>query len=79
MPQRQQPEREIAIETPVIQMQDLEHKPDSANRVNTKGVIVDPPAESLPDIELDTLEREDEKARDAVAEFEEQYRKLPPG
>jgi hypothetical protein len=40
---------------------------------------ISPPTEPLPSLEIDTLEHEDEKAREAVAEFEEQYRKLPPG
>ena len=79
MPDRQQLEREFIIETPVIQSQDLEHQRNSITRVNTEGVIVTPPPSPLPDIELETLEREDEKSRDAVAEFEKQYQKLPPG
>lgn len=67
------------IETPVIQIQDLEHNPGPDTRVNTKGVKITAPDGPLPTLEIDTLEREDEKAREAVAEFEEQYRKLPPG
>jgi hypothetical protein len=91
MHERQQPDRDpgsaphvdetdtLKIETPVIQMQDLEHRPAPETRVNTKGVKVNPPTEPLPALEIDTLEREDEKAREAVAEFEDQYRNLPPG
>jgi hypothetical protein len=91
MPERQQPDRDpggaphvaeqntLKIETPVIQIQDLEHNPDPDTRVNTKGVKITPPEGPLPSLEVDTLEREDEKAREAIAELEEQYRKLPPG
>ena len=67
------------IETPIIQSQDLEHQPAAVTRVNTKGVKVDPPGEPLPALELEDMEKEDAKARDAIAEFEEQYRKMPPG
>ena len=91
MSQRQQPDRDpgsaphiaedstLKIETPVIQIQDLEHQAAPDTRVNTKGVKISPPAEPLPSLEIETLEHEDEKAREAIAEFEEQYRKLPPG
>jgi predicted component of type VI protein secretion system len=91
MPERQQPDRDpgsaphIAesdtpkIETPVIQIQDLEHQPGADTRVNTKGMKINPPSGALPRLEIDTLEHEDEKAREAIAELEEQYKKLPPG
>lgn len=79
MPQRQTPDPGLKIETPVIQSQDLEHQPGPDTRVNTKGVVINPPTEPLPVIEIETLEDEDEKSRDAVAEFEKQYQKLPPG
>lgn len=79
MPQRQLPEPDLKIETPVIQSQDLEHQPNPDTRVNTRGVVIEPPKEPLPRIEIETLEDEDEMARDAVAEFEKQYQKLPPG
>jgi hypothetical protein len=91
MPERQQPDRDpgsaphIAesdtpkIETPVIQIQDLEHQPSPDTRVNTKGMKILSPTEPLPSLEVDTLEDEDEKAREAIDEFEEQYRTLPPG
>jgi hypothetical protein len=91
MSERQQPDRDPGIapdvaadstpkiETPVIQIQDLEHNPSPDTRVNTKGVKISPPEGPLPTLEIETLDREDEKAREAVAELEEQYRKLPPG
>lgn len=91
MSERQQPDRDPGsaprvaedstpkIETPVIQIQDLEHQPGPDTRVNTKGVKISAPTEPLPSLEIDTLEDEGEKAREAVAEFEEQYKKLPPG
>jgi hypothetical protein len=85
MPDRQQPTLDTPplIETPVIDIQDLEHKPGPETRVNTKGIDVKPDSRAPLMAELEKLEKhlekEDEKARDAVAEFEEQYRKLPPG
>ena len=45
MPKRHEPDRDDdipAIETPVIDMQDLEHQPSSDTRVNTKGIKVKP-------------------------------------
>ena len=58
------------IETPVIQIQDLEYQPGPGTRMNDSGVRV------LPQIDLS---KEDDKAREAVAKLEEQYAKLPPG
>ena len=83
------------IDTPVIDMQDLEHRPAHATRVNTAGLrvrprrgephISDDPLEDIPEIrdehtlpEDPMFAREDEKARDAVAEFEESLKRLPP-
>jgi hypothetical protein len=77
MPERQQPTfdpdsaaRAVVdhlpeVVTPQIDIQDLEHEPKS------KG--------EEPRLDLADLEKEDEKARDAVAEFEKQFQKLPPG
>ena len=88
-------EATLQIDTPVIHMQDLEHRPVRETRVNNAGVRVraqrdephisdDPLAEipemrdeqALPDDPM--FAREDEKARDAVAEFEESLKRLPP-
>jgi len=68
------------VVTPQIDIQDLEHKPSSETRVSKKGVAVrTPSADREPHLDLADLEKEDQKARDAVAEFEEQFKKLPPG
>jgi hypothetical protein len=79
MPQRQLPERdELHIETPVIDMQDLEHKPAADNRVNDRGLEVRPAHErvDVPDI---NLADEDEKGREAIRKFEESLARMPPG
>jgi len=68
MPQRQLPERDPEpqphIETPVIEIQDIEHQP-SLN-------------ELAKEVEID-LAKEDEKARKAVDELEESLKQMPPG
>ena len=61
---------EPQIETPVIDMQDLEHQPRPETRVNNAGVHV------LPQI---NLAKEDDKARRAIEEFEQSLRDQPPG
>jgi hypothetical protein len=73
MPDRQLPERDITpqIDTPVIDMQDLEHRPAPATRVNNAGVRIAPPDEAI-------YAREDEKAREAIAKFEEELKRSPP-
>jgi hypothetical protein len=58
------------IDTPVIDMQDLEHQPGEQTRVNDSGVEV------LPQI---NLAREDEKARRAIEEFERTMKEQVPG
>jgi hypothetical protein len=78
MPERRQPEfdpdaavRAVAddlpeIETPVINIHDLEPKPQFRARANDSGVKVLPP-----------MPPEDEQeVRDALAEFEREYEKL---
>lgn len=52
---------EPQIDTPVIDMQDVEHQPRAETRVNNAGVEV------LPHI---NLARDDEKARRAIEELE---------
>jgi hypothetical protein len=84
MPDRQQLDSATPeIKTPVIDIQDLEHKPGPDTRVNTKGVEIKPDSQSPLMAELENLEKhlekEDQKAREAVADFERQYTKLPPG
>lgn len=57
------------IDTPVIDMQDLEHKPGPDTRIGNKGVKVEP----------FKGEKEDEEAREAVRRLEESLVRLPPG
>jgi hypothetical protein len=52
---------EPQIDTPVIDMQDLEHQPGLDTRVNNAGIQV------LPQVDLS---KEDEEARRAIEEFE---------
>jgi hypothetical protein len=69
-PLERDPADEPQIDTPVIDIQDLEHQPSSQTRVNNAGIEV------LPQLDLS---KEDEKARRAIEEFEEQMRRQPPG
>jgi len=90
MPERQQPDRDPAlaprdassdlpaIETPVIDIQDLEHKPGPDTRVNNTGVKVPPQTDEQRRKDDAQFAREDEKAREAVAEFERTVENLPP-
>ena len=82
MPDRQMPERDPditpQIDTPVIDMQDLEHKPAAGNRVNNAGVKINPHSAGHPLPGESMFAREDEKAREAVARFEEELKRLPP-
>lgn len=59
------------VVTPQIDIQDLEHKPSAQTRPSRR--------DEEPHLDLADLEKEDQKTRDAVAKFEEQFRKLPPG
>jgi len=68
------------IETPVIDVQDLEYQPGPATRVNNAGVEVRParaPDDDAP-LSEEQLVEADEAAREALAKFEESIRKLPP-
>lgn len=63
-------ERMPEIETPVIDIQDLEHHPDSGTRVHDAGIEV------LPQLDLG---REDKEMRAAIDALEEAIKDLPPG
>lgn len=89
MPNRQLPEAAndelVQMETPVIDIQDVEHQPNDGTRVNTSGVEVQPRgaadpelAAAVADVEL-KLDDDERAAREAVAKFEEAYGRLPPG
>jgi hypothetical protein len=65
----------LQINTPVINMQDLEHIANSRTRVSNSGVKVEP---TLSDSDRRDLEKEDEAAIEALEEFEKQIRRQPP-
>ena len=89
MPERQLPRAAnddmVQVDTPVIDIQDVEHQPSERTRVNTSGVEVQPRgaadpglAAAVADVEL-KLDDDERAAREAVAKFEEAYGRLPPG
>ena len=65
----------LHIETPVINMQDLEHIANSRTRVSNKGVKIEP---TLDAADRRELAREDEAAIEALEELEKQIRRHPP-
>ena len=93
-PRDADPEATPQIDTPVIDMQDLEHTPVRGARVSNAGLkvrqrdephISDDPLAEIPEIKDEhtlpddpMFAREDEKAREAVEEFEESLKRLPP-
>jgi hypothetical protein len=64
------------LETPVIQMQDVEHQARAATRVNTKGVKVTPRLDSG---DQRDFAREDEDAIRALEQIEKSLRGQLPG
>jgi hypothetical protein len=69
------PAEPLQIETPVIDMQDLEHIADSRTRVTNKGVRIEP---HIDDADARDLENADEAAIEALEEFERRTRNQPP-
>ena len=67
---------ELHIETPVIDIQDLEHNPGPQTRVPNKGVKIEPTIDSIDERDF---AREDEAALKALEEFEKSLREQPPG
>jgi hypothetical protein len=57
------------IETPVVDIQDLEHKPGPDTRVNNSGIS------ALPKVDLS---KEDKTVRQAIEEFEQALKERPP-
>jgi len=70
------PAEPLQIDTPVIDIQDLEHKPGPKTRVSNKGVRIHPKMDSA---DLRDLAKEDEAAFEALAQFEKLLREQPPG
>ena len=65
----------LHIETPVIDIQDLEHVANADTRVSNKGVRIEPHIDELDDRDL---AREDEAALEALEEFEKSVKNQPP-
>jgi hypothetical protein len=61
------PAEPLQIDTPVIDIQDLEHKPGPDTRVSNKGLRIEPTIDSE---DTRDLAREDEAALDALEKFE---------
>jgi hypothetical protein len=70
------PAEPLQIDTPVIDMQDLEHKPGSDTRVPNKGVRIEPRLN--PDDTRD-LARDDEEALVALEQIERALHGQLPG
>jgi hypothetical protein len=64
------PAEPLQLETPVIDMQDLEHQPGSATRVSNKGVRITPTMEKL----AHHSRKEDEAAIAALERLEKSMR-----
>jgi hypothetical protein len=70
------PAEPLQITTPVIDIQDLEHKPGSDTRVSNKGVRVEP---RLDRVDLRDLAKEDEEALRALEQIEKSLAGQLPG
>ena len=68
--------QEPHLETPVIDIQDLERNPNPQTRVSNKGVRIEPTLDSS---DLRNLAQEDEAAIEALEEFEKSLKAQPPG
>jgi len=69
------PAEPLVIETPVINMQDLEYVANAQTRVSNKGVRIEP---RIDDLDRRDLAKEDEAAIEALEEFERSIRNQPP-
>jgi hypothetical protein len=69
------PAEPLVIETPVINMQDLEYVANAHTRVSNKGVRIEP---RIGEADQRDLAREDEAAIEALEEFEKSIRNQPP-
>ncbi len=70
------PAEPLQIDTPVIDIQDLEHKPGPDTRVPNKGVKIIPKMDSA---EVRDFAREDEDALVALEQIEKSMRGQLPG
>jgi len=70
------PAEPLQIDTPVIDIQDLEHKPGPDTRVSNKGVRIEPKIDSS---DIRDFAKEDEAALDAIEKFEKSLHRQLPG
>jgi hypothetical protein len=70
------PDDEPHIETPVIDMQDLEHQATPQTRVSNKGVKIEPTLDAM---DLRDFAKEDEAAIEALEQLEQRLKRQPPG
>ena len=70
------PAEPLQIDTPVIDMQDLEHKPGRDTRVSNKGVRIEPRLDSD---DARDLANEDEDAMRALEQIEKSLAGQLPG
>jgi len=76
MPDRRQPTFDPDAAARAV----ADHLPEVATPViELQAIQEDQPEEEPPRVDLTELEKEDQKAREEIAKFEEQFRKLPPG
>jgi hypothetical protein len=66
------------IDTPIIKIQDLEHKAGPDTRVNNSGVKIPPRAPERRSPGQLEEEKKDEDAREAMTEFDRYTKDLPP-
>jgi len=66
----------LHIETPVIDIQDLEHKPGPDTRVSNKGVKIEP---SMDTADARDIAKEDQDVLEALEELEKSIRQQLPG
>ena len=67
---------DLHIETPVIDIQDLEHKPGPDTRVPNKGVKIEPRLDAA---DARDIARKDEDVLEALEELEKSIRQQLPG
>jgi hypothetical protein len=69
------PAEPLQMETPVINMQDLEYVANAHTRVSNKGVRIEP---TIDGEDARTAADQDEAAIEALEEFERQMKNQPP-
>ncbi len=76
MPDRKQPTFDPDAAARAV----ADHLPEVATPIiELQPVLEDQPEDEQPRMDLTDLEKEDQKAREEIAKFEEQFGKLPPG